>query len=101
MTELEIILREIVRFSCNQAPDEPSEGATEAQVTAYQTARSKYQKADCNAMIILSTNMSEETYEKVRSLQARNQGGSERADDPPSVGKRSAFAGERKYSSNQ
>jgi len=30
-----------------------------------------------------------------------NQGGSERADDPPSVGKRSAFAGERKYSSMQ
>ena len=27
--------------------------------------------------------------------------GSERADDPPSVGKRSAFAGERKYSSIQ
>jgi len=27
--------------------------------------------------------------------------GSERADDPPSVGKRSAFAGERKYSSTQ
>jgi len=34
--------------------------------------------------------------------QARNQGGgSERADDPPSVGKRSAFAGERRYSSMQ
>ena len=34
-------------------------------------------------------------------VQARNQGGLERADDPPSVGKRSAFAGERKYSSIQ
>ena len=49
-------------------PDELSERATEAQMTAYQTAKSKFQKADCNAMIILSTNMSEETYEKVRSL---------------------------------
>ena len=49
-------------------PDELTEGATEAQVTAYQTALSKYQKADCSAMIIISTNMSEETYEKVRSL---------------------------------
>lgn len=49
-------------------PDEPSDGATEAQVTAYQTSLSKYQKADCNAMIILSSNMSEETYERVRSI---------------------------------
>jgi len=49
-------------------PDELNEGASAAQVTAYQTANSKYQKADCSAMIILSTNMSEETYEKVRSL---------------------------------
>jgi len=49
-------------------PDELNEGATDAEVTAYQTALSKYQKADCNAMIIISTNMSEETYEKVRSL---------------------------------
>ena len=49
-------------------PDEPAVDATEVQVTAYRTAYSKYQKADCSAMIILSTNMSEETYEKVRSL---------------------------------
>ena len=51
-----------------QKADEPSSGATEAQVTAYQTAYNKYQKADSAAMIIMSTNMSEETYEKVRSL---------------------------------
>lgn len=49
-------------------PDEPNEHATETQVTAFQTACNKYQKADCSAMIIFSTNMSEETYEKVRSL---------------------------------
>ena len=49
-------------------PDEPNEGATADQVTAYQTAHNRYQKADCTAMIIMSTNMSEETYEKVRSL---------------------------------
>ena len=49
-------------------PEEPDKTATEAQLTAYQAARSRYQKADCNAMIILSMNMSEETYEKVRSL---------------------------------
>jgi len=49
-------------------PDEPTETATEAELTAYQTARSRYQKADCSAMIILSTNLSEATYEKVRSL---------------------------------
>jgi len=49
-------------------PDEPNDGATEAQVSAYQTAHKKYQKADSSAMIIMSTNMSEETYEKVRSL---------------------------------
>lgn len=49
-------------------PDEPADGATEAQVTAYQTVYNKYQKADSSAMIIMSTNMSEDTYEKVRSL---------------------------------
>jgi len=49
-------------------PDEPTETATEAELTAYQTARSRYEKADRSAMIILSTNMSEEMYEKVRSL---------------------------------
>ena len=49
-----------------QTPDEPNDGATFADVASYQTAQSRYQKADCNAMIILSTNMSEETYEKAK-----------------------------------
>ena len=49
-------------------PDEPAEGATEAQQATYLKAYNKYQKADSSAMIIMSTNMSEETYEKVRSL---------------------------------
>jgi len=49
-------------------PVEPNEAATHAQVTAYQTAHSKHQKAYCSALFILSTNMSEEKYEKVRSL---------------------------------
>ena len=48
-------------------PDEPRDDSTEAELTAYQTAYSKFLKADCSAMVILSTNMSEESYEKVRS----------------------------------
>ena len=51
-----------------ERPVEPNVDADAAAVTAYQTAYSKYKKADCNAMTILSTNMSEETYEKVWSL---------------------------------
>jgi gag-polypeptide of LTR copia-type len=49
-------------------PDESPAKSTNAQRTAFQTALSKFQKADSSAMIIMSTNMSEETYEKVRSL---------------------------------
>ena len=40
-------------------PDEPRDDSTEAEVTAYQTAYSKFLKADCSAMVILSTNMSD------------------------------------------
>ena len=40
-------------------PEKSNKTATEAQLTIYQTAQSRYQKADCDAMIILSTNMSE------------------------------------------
>jgi hypothetical protein len=43
-------------------PSEPGEGATGAQLATFQAASAKYQKADCSAMIILSTNMTEETY---------------------------------------
>jgi len=46
-----------------EKPDESNADATEAQ----RAAHTKYKKADSSAMIILSTNMSEETYEKVRS----------------------------------
>ena len=49
-------------------PDELDEGATEDQLARYQTALNRFNKADCNAMIVLSTNMTDETYEKVRSL---------------------------------
>jgi hypothetical protein len=49
-------------------PEVPGEGASEAKLTAYQTALNKFSKADCNAMIVMSTNISDETYEKVRTL---------------------------------
>jgi len=46
-----------------EKPEEPNADATEAQ----REAHTKYKKAESSALIILSTNMSEETYEKVRS----------------------------------
>ena len=49
-------------------PDELDKGATEDQLARYQTALSRFNKAVCNAMIVLSTNMTDETHEKVRSL---------------------------------
>ena len=49
-------------------PADLADGATEGQIATYQTALNKFNKVDCNAMIVLSTNMGDETHEKVRSL---------------------------------
>lgn len=58
---------DIVEERLNKPSPLPA-GASNTQTSAYESELTEFTKGDCNAMIIITSNMTEETYEKVRSL---------------------------------